>query len=211
MVARFARLSSRRSISLSWPTRIARRAPSSSWSAGIPLCLSRANSRKPNSKMLDMPVAPPRPSICRYSAVRSPPFQKLFSKLSASSVAFDSNERLRKMMAQDISEAIASNPMTTCTTGLALITSLTMESSFSIGNLRVRSDEIGQGSRAERAGVDAHHAHFTIGHHGTVARDHLLEADRGAAFWHGHAAHGEIVIEPRGFTVVHVRLGHREH
>src|SRR4051812_39601000 len=211
MVARFARLSSRRSISLSWPTRIARRAPSSNWSAGMPPCLRRANSRNPNSKMLDMPVAPPRPSICRYSAVRSPPFQKLFSKLSASSVALESNERLRKMMAQDMSEASASSPITTCTTGLAFTTSLTMESSFSIGNLRVRSDEIRQRPRPERLRVDAHHAHFTVGHHGALARDHLLEADRGAAFGHGDAAHGEIIVEARGFTVVHVRLGHREH
>ena len=67
-----------------------------------------------------MPVAPPRPSICRYSAVRSPPFQKLLSKRSASSCARDSSARLRKMMAQDMSEASSSRPMTTCTIGLAL-------------------------------------------------------------------------------------------
>ena len=59
--------------------------------------------------MLDMPVAPPRLSICRYSAVRSPPVQKLFSKFSASSCARDSSARLRKMMAQDISDASSSS------------------------------------------------------------------------------------------------------
>src|SRR4029079_13146832 len=155
---------------------MARRAPSNNWSAGMPLCLRRANSRKPNSKMLDMPVAPPRLSIWRYSAVRSPPFQKLSSKVSASFCAFDNNERLRKMMVHDMSDASSSRPMTTCTTGLALSTIFTIESSLSIAHRTLRGlDEIGQRGRPKRLRVDADDAHFAIGYFHAVTQDVLLE------------------------------------
>ena len=68
------------------------------------------------------------------------------------------------MMAQDISEASSSRPMTTCTTGLAFEHQLDDRefivhrepSTFGL-------DEIGQGARPERFGVDADHAHFAVG------------------------------------------------
>src|SRR6187399_1360523 len=212
MVARLARLSSRRSSSLSWPTRMARRAPSSNCSGGMPPCFRRANSRKPNSKMLDMPVAPPRLSICRYSAVRSPPFQKLLSKFSASSCARDSKARLRKMMAHENSEASSSRPMTPCTMGLACSTSRTIESSLSIFYLRAdQIDEFRQRPGTERFCVDAGDSDLTFGEQHLAAPDLLLEADRRLAFRHGHAGDAQLVVEPRRLAVVHFHLGHGEH
>ena len=97
-VASVARLCSSRSISFSCATRIARRAPSSSCSGVGRHCWRwRANSRKPNSKMLAMPVAPPRDSMPRYSCDRSPPDQKLFSNWSASRRA----RRMTHALAED--------------------------------------------------------------------------------------------------------------
>src|SRR6185436_4170217 len=215
MVARLASPSSMRSSSLSWPTRMARRAPSNNWSGGMPLCLRRANSRKPNSKMLDMPVAPPRLSICRSSVVRSTPFQKLSSKFSASPWARDSSARLRKMMVQETSDASISRPMTTCTGMLASSTNRTIDSSVSILDL-CGLDEIGQGARLERFGVDTHHADFALGEQGVrTAIDHarnlLAEADRGASLGHRNAGHEQVIIESRGLAVFHAGLRHGEY
>src|SRR5688572_28176412 len=179
----------------------------------MPLCLRRANSRKPNSKMLDMPVAPPRLSICRYSAVRSPPFQKLFSKFSASSCARDSSARLRKMMVQENSDASSSSPMTPCTIGLACKTRRTIESSLSIAYLRtgLQGDEFRQRPGTESLRVDAGDADVAFGEQHVAAPDLLREADRGLAFRHRHAGDAQLVVEPRGLAVVHFHLGHGEH
>src|SRR5436190_975763 len=175
----------------------------------MPPCFRRANSRKPNSKMLDMPVAPPRLSICRYNAVRSPPFQKLLSKVSASSWARDSNARLRKMMAQENSDASSSSPMTPCTIGLACSTSRTIESSLSIADLQV--DEFRQWPGTERFCVDAGNPDVAFGEQHLATPDLLLEADRGFAFGHGDAGDTQLIVESRRLAVIHFHLGHCEH
>src|ERR1700722_7122293 len=224
-VASVARLCSSRSISLSCATRIARRAPSSSMSAATPPCArSRANSRKPNSKMLSMPVALPRDSMARYSELRSPPDQKLFSNRSASRCARCTTRLLRKIIAHDISEAASRMPMTTCTTRLAWTIMLRIDKSPPISySLRQRAAascrqlpdyDWRQAPGFQRSRVQAGNAHR--GTHqqilrGRVAPDALLELKARPALPLRLAADRQHIVEPRRATVLRFQGYHREH
>src|SRR5580692_11401087 len=217
-VASVARLCSSRSISFSCATRIARREPSSSMSAATPPCArKRANSRKPNSKMLSMPVALPRDSIARYSELRSPPDQKLFSKRSASRCARRTTMRLRKMIAHDISEAASSMPMTICTTRLACTIMRRIEISPPINysfrdpaldrhSCRQLCDyDLRQAPGFQAGGIQAGHAYRgaqqqLLGQR--FAPDTLREYDARAAVARRLATDRQQIVEPRGSPIL---------
>src|SRR5689334_1666946 len=112
-----------------------------------------------------MPVAPPLDSIARYRVARSSPDQKRPSKRSASRRARPMMRRLRKMMAQEVSEAASSSAMTICTGMLACTMSLRMESGSTIGyGLRVQgiAQELRQAPRAQARRIHARHAHLRL-------------------------------------------------
>src|SRR5215469_9458524 len=184
---------------------MARREPSSSCSLPLALWRRRANSRKPNSKMPAMPVAPPRDSIVRYSVARSSPDQKRPSKRSASRRARPMILFLRKMIAQELSEASSSSAMTICTGTLACTISLRIESGSAIANfLRCQSiaQELRQPPRAQAAGIDARHAHLRFDEKsGTPRRigtvDALREAQRCRPFRTRLTGDLELIVEPR--------------
>src|SRR5215475_8728588 len=164
-VASVARLCSRRSISFNCATRIARREPSRSSSLPVAICRRRANSRKPNSKMPAMPVAPPCDSIARYSVARSSPDQKRPSKRSASRRARLMMRRLRKMIAQEVSDASSSSAITICTGTLACTISFRIESGSAIAScLRVHglAQELRQPPGTQAPGIDAGDAHLRL-------------------------------------------------
>src|SRR6185437_11318224 len=228
-VASVARLCSSRSVSLSCATRMARREPSRSISAATPpWALRRANSRKPNSKILSMPVAPPRDSTARYSELRSPPDQNVFSKRSASRRARRTTIPLRKMMAQEVKEAASRMPMTICTTTLACTTrrmidnSPPISSSLPGGRHRDSRQLLGydsrQAPRFHRARIYTGHPHggaqqqrFPGLRTGLIAPDTLLECQARAALAARHTLHPQHILEPRGPVVARLQFDHRKH
>src|SRR5580704_9644776 len=160
-VASIARFCSNRSSSRSCATRIARRAPSNSCSAGIPCWRSRLNSPNPDSKMLCKPV-PERPlvSMVRYKVARSPPDQNAVSNFSAWRRERPITALLRRMTAQEATDAISSSATTTCTMGLASSTMLQTDKSLGIAPLREKI--LGDGTRLQRAGIEAGNPHGGI-------------------------------------------------
>src|SRR5215470_10523501 len=215
-VASVARLCSSRSISFSCATRIARREPSSSCSLPAALCRSRANSRKPNSKMPAMPVAPPFDSMARYSVARSSPDQNRPSNRSASRRARPMMRRLRKMIAQELSDASSSSAMTICTGTLACTMSLRIESGSPIGNrlgAHGFAQELRQTARAERRGVHAGDAHLRLDQQLRAPRrpgavDALGKAQRRCTFRAGCAGDLELIVEPGRCAVIDVNTHH---
>src|SRR5687768_14045997 len=122
------------------------------------------------------------------------------------------SDRSRKMIVQDISEASSKRPMTTCTTGLAFTTNLTIDSSFSIVHLY----EIRKRSRPKSLRIDAGHPNLAFGESRIAPRtvgsgDHLPESDRSASLRHGHAGNRDLIIEPRRAAVVHLNFDDGEH
>ena len=81
-------------------------------SLGVPVCRSRLNSPKPDSKMLCSPV-PARPfvSMLRYKVDRSPPDQNAVSNFSACRRDVEITRLFLKMMAQEATEAPISKSM----------------------------------------------------------------------------------------------------
>ena len=167
--------------------------------------------------MLDMPVAPPRLSICRYSAVRSPPFQKLFSKFSASSWARDSSARLRKMMVQENSEASSSSPMTHLHDRARLqhqsdyrefiVHRCTFARVFSVMKSGKRPRDGRTSHRRRPPALRLRRAASSS----VAAMICLRKRIEALPFGHRRAGDAQLVVEPRGLAVVHVHLGHREH
>src|SRR6516165_4021575 len=215
-VASVARLCSSRSISFSCATRIARREPSSSCSLPAALCRSRANSRKPNSKMPAMPVAPPFDSIARYKVARSSPDQNRPSNRSASRRARPMMRRLRKMIAQELSDASSSSAMTICTGTLACTMSFRIESGSPIGNRlggHGFAQELRQTARAKCRGVHTGDAHLRLDqqlraprHRGAV--DALRKAQRRGTFRDRCAGDLELIIESRRCAVIDLYAHH---
>src|SRR5450631_3610370 len=229
-VASVARLCSSRSISLSCATRMARREPSRSISAATPPCARRrANSRKPNSKMLSMPEVLPRDSTVRYSELRSPPDQKLFSKRSASRRARFTTMRLRKMMAHEPTEAASRIPRTICTTRLACTIRRTTDNSppinYSleqrqhwrrawISNLELTDYDCRQALGFQALRVETSHAHGCAQQQLTldaVAPDALLEGEAGAPVLGRLTADREHIIEAGRSPVLRLERHHREY
>jgi hypothetical protein len=67
---------------------------------------------------------------------------------------------LRKITAHEVTEAISSNPTTTCTMGLASSTMLQTDKSLGIAPLREKI--LGDGTRLQRAGIEAGNSHSGI-------------------------------------------------
>src|SRR5579864_6307099 len=112
-----------------------------------------------------MPVAPPCASMARYSCARSSPDQKRLSKRSASRRARAMTLRLPKMMAQEVSEAASSSPMTNWTGTLACTISRRMDSCSPMARLRGRQrlqQEPRQAPGTQRVRVDAGDAHARL-------------------------------------------------
>ena len=87
-------------------------------SGGMPPCLRRRELAKPELEDARHAGGAAAALDLAIQRGRSPPFQKLSSKRSASSCgASTAATRLRKMMVQDNSDASISRPMTTCTIG----------------------------------------------------------------------------------------------
>src|ERR1700679_2850571 len=66
------------------------------------------------------------------------------------------------MTAQEVNEAISSNPTTTCTMGLASSTMLQTGKSLGIAPLREKI--LGDGTRLQRAGIEAGHSYSGVDH-----------------------------------------------
>src|SRR5215472_5185600 len=218
-VASVARLCSRRSISFSCATRMARREPSSSCSLPAALCRRRANSRKPNSKMPAMPVAPPCDSIARYSVARSSPDQKRPSKRSASRRARPMMRRLRKMIAQEVSDASSSSAITICTGMLACTISFRIESGSAIGCLRVHglAQELRQPPGTQAPGIDAGDAHLRLDQKSLTlcparasAVDPLRKEQRCSPFRARLTGDLQLIIEPCRRAVIDLDAHHRK-
>src|SRR6185437_10417508 len=217
-VASVARLCSSRSISLSCATRMARREPSSSCSASAELWRRRANSRKPNSKMPAIPVAPPCASMARYSCARSSPDQKRLSKRSASRRARLMPLRLLKMIAQEVSEASSSSPITNCTGTLACTIRRRIDSWSPMARPR-RGQRLRQKSRQplrpQGVCIDTGDAHVRLQQQLPAVRarravDALREAQRGRPLERRLAGDLQLVIEARRGAVVNAQAYHRE-
>src|ERR1700722_18886995 len=195
-------------------------------SAATPPCArSRANSRKPNSKMLSMPVALPRDSIARYSELRSPPDQKLFSKRSAARCARRTTMRLRKMIAQDISEAASRMPMTICTTRLACTIirriDISPPISYSLQCRRAPCScrqlpdyDLRQAPGFQGRGIEAGDAYRGAQEQLALERCApyaLRKHDAGTALQPRLAADRQQIVEPRRTPVLRFQRHHREH
>src|ERR1700683_1753175 len=220
-VARVARLCSSRSISFSCATRMAPPEPSSNWSAPVTLCRRRANSRKPNSKMPAMPVAPPCDSMARYSCARSSPDQKRLSKRSASRRARPIARLLPKMMAHELSDASSRMPMTICTGTLACTMSLRIDNCSPMRDAlcaqrleqKLRQAFGPQGARIHAGDphVRLHEQVVAACQRGSCAIDTLHEAQRGGAFGLRLAGDLQLIIEARRRAVVHAQTHHGKH
>src|SRR5215472_7649378 len=219
-VASVARLCSRRSISFSCATRIARREPSSSCSLPLAIWRRRANSRKPNSKMPAMPVAPPRDSMARYSCARSSPDQNRPSKRSASRRARAITLRLLKMICHEVSDASSSRPITICTGTLACTINLNSDSgSFMVCRLARygREQELGQAPRAHAARIDARHTHIGLdqqrgggGRIRCAAIDALREVQRCRPVGERLTGDLQLIVQACRSPVIHVHAHHHE-
>src|SRR5271167_4176891 len=173
-VARNARFCSKRSSSRRCATRIARRAPESSCSIGVPSWRKRLNSPKPDSKMLCRPV-PARPlvSMLRYRVARSPPDQNSASNLSACRRDRPMTWPLRKMTAQEATEAASSSATTACTMGLASSTSVQTDKSLGIPPLHEKI--LGDGTRLQRARIKTRNSCLGLDQLLVATHDRLLE------------------------------------
>jgi hypothetical protein len=100
--------------------------------------------------MLCKPV-PERPlvSMVRYKVARSPPDQNAVSNFSAWRRERPITWLLRRITAQEVTEAITSSATTTCTMGLASSTMLQTDKSLGIAPLREKI--LGDGTRLQRA------------------------------------------------------------
>src|SRR5215469_7157060 len=199
---------------------MARREPSSNWSEPAEICRSRANSRKPNSKMPAMPVAPPRDSMARYSCARSSPDQNRPSKRSASRRARAITLRLLKMICHEVSDASSSSPITICTGTLACTINLNSDSgSFILCRLALYGfeQELRQAPRTHAERIDARDPHAGLDQQGgrgastlRTAVDTLREAQRRRPLGVWLACDLELVIEARRGAVVHLHAHDHE-
>src|SRR5882724_7898011 len=118
---------------------------------------------------------PARPlvSMPRYKVARSPPDQNAVSNFSAWRRDFPITWLLRKMTAQEATEAASSSATTLCTMGLASSTRLQTDKSLGIPPLREKI--LGDGTWFQRAGIEAGDTHRSIDQLLIAAHNGLLE------------------------------------
>src|SRR5258708_8332113 len=111
--------------------------------------------------MLCKPV-PERPwvSMVRYKVARSTRDQNAVSSFSAWRRERPITWLLRRMTAQEVTEAISSSATTTWTMGLASSTMLQTDKSLGIAPLREKI--LGYGTRLQRAGIEPRNPHRRI-------------------------------------------------
>src|SRR5258708_17297351 len=99
-------------------------------------------------------------SMVRYKVARSTRDQNAVSSFSAWRRERPIAWLLRRMNGQEVTEAISSSATTTCTMGLASSTMLQTDKSLGIAPLREKI--LGDGTRLQRAGIEAGNPHGGI-------------------------------------------------
>src|SRR5262245_10120550 len=167
-----------------------------------------------------MPVAPPCDSIARYSVARSSPDQKRPSKRSASRRARLMMRRLRKMIAQEVSDASSSSAITICTGTLACTISFRIESGSAIAScLRVHglAQELRQPPGTQAPGIDAGDAHLRLDQKSlslcparASAVDPLCKEQRCSPFCARLTGDLQLIIESCRRAVIDLNAHHRK-
>src|ERR1700722_6682032 len=157
--------------------------------------------------MLCSPV-PARPlvSMVRYRVARSPPDQNAVSNFSAWRRERPITWLLRKMTAQEATEAATSSATTPCTMGLASSTRLQTDRSFGIPPLREKI--LGDGTWFQRTGIETGDTHSGIDQLLVAPQNRLLEVYCGTRQTRKSGRDENFIMQHCGPQEIHADVDH---